>query len=218
MTHSHIIFDLDGTLIDSAPSILGAFKLVLEQFFYTPTGPLNSALIGPPLKQTLQLISGESDSEKLALLFEAFKSNYDSNAYTLSSSYTGVSEMLESLFRSDNYLHIATNKRLIPTQKILKYFAWEKYFQSVYAIDKLEPPFSSKAKMIQVMLSDLGLNSKNCIYVGDRPEDGEAASENEMPFIYVEWGYGPDLSKIKSQWSVKNPNDLLTLLCNFNIN
>ena len=120
MTHSHIIFDLDGTLIDSAPSILGAFKLVLEQFFYTPTRPLNSALIGPPLKQTLQLISGESDSEKLALLFEAFKSNYDSNAYTLSSSYTGVSEMLESLFRSDNYLHIATNKRLITTQKILK--------------------------------------------------------------------------------------------------
>lgn len=214
----NVIFDLDGTLIDSAPSILGAFKQVLEQYSYAPIRPLNSDLIGPPLKQTLQLISGESDPKKLTILVEAFKASYDNHAYALSTSYNGIGEMLQHLSRDKKSLHIATNKRLIPTQKIVQHFVWEKYFQSVYAIDKVEPPFSSKAQMIQAMLLDLGLNSKNCIYVGDRCEDGEAASENEMPFIYVEWGYGPDPSAIKSQWPVKNPNDLLILLCNSNIN
>ena len=210
----NIIFDLDGTLIDSAPSILGAFKQVLEQFSYTPIRPLNSDLIGPPLKQTLQLISGESDPEKLALLVKVFKSSYDNHAYALSTSYDGIGEMLQHLSRDKKSLYIATNKRLIPTQKIVQHFVWEKYFQSVYAIDKVEPPFSSKAQMIQVMLSDLGLNSKNCIYVGDRCEDGEAATDNDMPFIYVDWGYGPDVTEIKSHHSVESPNELPILTHN----
>jgi phosphoglycolate phosphatase len=211
---TNIIFDLDGTLIDSAPSILGAFKQVLEQFSYTPIRPLNSDLIGPPLNQTLQLISGESDPDKLTVLIEAFKSSYDNNAYALSTLYVGVVEMLEGLFMSGKSLHIATNKRLIPTQKILQYLYWEKYFKSVYAIDKVMPPYSSKAKMIEVMIFDLGLNPKECIYIGDRIEDANAAFENAVPFVYVDWGYGPDISEIKNYCRVKTPNDLLTLICN----
>ena len=213
-----IIFDLDGTLIDSAPSILGAFKQVLDNFSYAPTGPLSSDLIGPPLKQTLQLISGESDPKKLEILVEAFKSSYDNDAYMLSESYPGVHELLENLFNAGNGLHIATNKRLVPTQKIIEYFEWEKYFQSIYAIDKVIPSYLDKSKMIKAMTLDLNLQLENCIYIGDQIEDGKAAAENLMPFIYVDWGYGPSLPELRNYHSAKSPNDLYNLLCNAHIN
>jgi phosphoglycolate phosphatase len=212
-TTSHIIFDLDGTLIDSAPSILGAFKQVLKQFSYTPIRPLNSDLIGPPLRQTLQEVSGESDPEKLTLLVDAFKRSYDKEGYALSTSYDGIPEMLESLALTGKSLHIATNKRLIPAERILQFFEWEKYFKTVYAIDKTTPAYSNKAHMIESMLSDQGLQSKNCVYIGDRLEDGEAAISNRLPFIYVGWGYGVEDDQIKNHETAKTPIDLLALLC-----
>jgi len=208
----NIIFDLDGTLIDSAPSILGAFKQVLEQFSYAPIRPLNSDLIGPPLKQTLQLISGESDPEKLTLLVEAFKSNYDNHAYALSTSYDGIGEILQHLSRDNKNLHIATNKRLAPTQKIIQLFEWEKYFQSVYAIDKAAPAYLNKAHMLESMMADLKLQSDHCLYVGDRLEDDVAARENAMPFIYVNWGYGPGDDQTQHLQVAKDPNELFLLL------
>jgi phosphoglycolate phosphatase len=210
----NIIFDLDGTLIDSAPSILEAFKQVLEQFSYAPIKPLNSGLIGPPLRETLQVISGESDPEKLTLLVDAFKRSYDNDAYALSTSYIGITEMLESLALTGKFLYLATNKRFIPTKKILQFFEWEKYFQNVYAIDKVTPPYLHKAHMIESILLDQGLQSKNCVYIGDRLEDGDAAKSNRLPFIYVSWGYGIEDDQIINHQTAKNPNDLLTLLCN----
>ena len=210
----NIIFDLDGTLIDSAPSILGAFKQVLEQFSYAPIKPLNSALIGPPLRGTLQVISGESDPEKLTLLVDAFKRSYDNDAYALSTSYAGIPEMLESLAFAGKALHLATNKRFIPTKRILQLFEWEKYFQTVYAIDKAKPAYSHKAHMIQSMISDLNLQARDCVYIGDRVEDAVAASDNFIPFVYVDWGYGPDVAEIKNCPIAEVPNDLIALLSN----
>lgn len=208
----NIIFDLDGTLIDSAPSILGAFKQVLEQFSYVPTQALSPHLVGPPLKQTLQVISGESDPEKLVLLVEAFKSSYDREAYALSTSYPGVGKMLESLFKNGLDMYIATNKRYIPTQKIVQYLGWGSYFQSIYAIDKVTPSYSNKAQMLQAMLSDLDLQAERCVYIGDRLEDGDAASENTIPFVYVDWGYGPSITQVKNYRVVKTSYELLALL------
>lgn len=207
-----IIFDLDGTLIDSAPSILDTFKKTLNYFSYESKKPLNSELIGPPLNQILQEISGEADPEKLSLLIEFFKKSYDNESYTLSIAYRGVTELLEALVLAGKRLHIATNKRLIPTQKIAEYFSWEKYFQTIYSIDKVTPVYLNKYHMLRSMLSDLGLHAKDCIYVGDRLEDGEAATLNAIPFVYVNWGYGPLTFEIDHHQVVKDPSELKEFL------
>jgi len=210
-----IIFDLDGTLIDSAPSILGAFKQVLDAYSYAPKVPLNSQLIGPPLKQTLQYITGEDDAKKLSLLVDSFKENYDNDAYTLSTRYAGIAEMLEGLSLAKKRLHIATNKRLIPTQKIIHFFKWEQYFQAIYTIDGGIPAYLNKSQMIASMAADLNLKPDHCIYIGDRLEDAQAASENMMPFIFVDWGYGPIAKEIENFQTVKTPDNLLNLLLNY---
>ena len=161
----------------------------------------------------MQAVTGESDPKKLGLLVDAFKRSYDNEGYALSTSYAGISEMLECLRLTGKCLHVATNKRLKPTERILQFFDWGKYFQTVYAIDKTTPAYLNKAHMIESMISNQGLQSKNCFYIGDRLEDSEAANFNKLPFIYVGWGYGVEDEQIKNHRMARTPNDLLELLC-----
>lgn len=212
MSQSHIIFDLDGTLIDSAPSILYAFEKVLHDFAYEPLKPLESKIIGPPLRQTLQEISGESDSKKLNRLVDAFKDRYDNSTCTLSKVYPGINQTLSALVNQGKRLYIATNKRMIPTRKIIDHFSWNDLFQDIYAIDSANPAFQNKAHMIQSLMGDLGLQIKTCVYVGDRIEDAHAASENAITFIYAQWGYGPKILDLNGCPGAKQPIDLVSII------
>jgi phosphoglycolate phosphatase len=208
----NIIFDLDGTLIDSAPSILDTFQKTLKHFSYKSKKSFNSELVGPPLEQTLREISGETDPEKLSFLVEFFKKSYDDEFYAFSKSYLGMTELLEALVLAGKHLHIATNKRLIPAQKITELFSWQKYFQTIYSIDKVTPAYLNKYHMLRSMVSELGLHAKDCIYVGDRLEDGEAAALNAIPFIYVNWGYGTFIPEVDHYQAVKDSSELKEIL------
>lgn len=60
--YSHILFDLDGTLIDSAPAILASFRDAFARAGLTPVIPIDDSIIGPPLTETLQLLAGSKDA------------------------------------------------------------------------------------------------------------------------------------------------------------
>jgi phosphoglycolate phosphatase len=186
----NIIFDLDGTLIDSAPSILSGFKHVLEINGIEPLIPLTSSLIGPPLIATLRVASGVEDEKKLQQMAEHFKSFYDIQGCLISQPYAAVDDGLKNLVDDGFELHIATNKRLIPTKNILCHLGWDVLFYSVYTLDKVGVSFQSKSNMIAQQVKDLGLSQDKAIYVGDRTDDMEAAQNNQLNFIGVSWGYG----------------------------
>jgi phosphoglycolate phosphatase len=185
-----IIFDLDGTLIDSAPSILFGFKHVLEINGLDPLIPLTSSLIGPPLTTTLRIISGIDDDKKLQQMAYQFKGFYDIEGCLISQPYATIDDGLKNLVDAGFDLHIATNKRLIPTRNILRHNGWDVLFYSVYTLDKADVIFHSKSDMIAQQLKDLGLSQDQAIYVGDRTEDMAAAQNNQLNFIGVSWGYG----------------------------
>lgn len=185
-----LLFDLDGTLIDSAPSILAGFKAAFEEAHITPVLPLTSAIIGPPLRQTLSNLTGGADSDTLSALAEGFKRHYDNEGYKETVVFPGVADMLESLAGRGLDLHIATNKRLLPTERILEFFGWRGWFRTVYAADMPGRGFKSKGGMVAAQLADLGLAKAAACYIGDRQEDREAAEENGLAFIAACWGYG----------------------------
>lgn len=185
-----IIFDLDGTLIDSAPSILAGFKHVLKTNGIEPLVPLTSSVIGPPLIPTLMMLGGLNDETKLLHMAEQFKDFYDLEACLLSQPYDAVDDGLKKLREVGFELHIATNKRYTPTRNILKYLGWDGLFTSVYTLDKDGASFNSKSVMIESQLKHFGLSADQAIYVGDRVEDMEAAQKNQLNFIGVSWGYG----------------------------
>lgn len=203
-----IIFDLDGTLIDSAPGILAAFAGAFQTCQRELQHPLSNAIIGPPLQATLGKLAGTNEPTVLQPLLEAFKANYDEQGYRLTTVFPGVNAMLGDLHTRGYTLHIATNKRILPTRKILDYFNWTAYFEGVHALDTFDPPLQTKAHMLGEILALNNFQPQHTLYIGDRQEDGEAAQRNAMPFLLAAWGYDEAIS---GAWQkVETPEALLS--------
>ncbi|MDD3352506.1 HAD hydrolase-like protein [Zoogloea sp.] len=188
--YSHILFDLDGTLIDSAPAILASYREAFARCGVAPARPIDESIVGPPLTETLQLLTGSHDQALIGRLAEGFKASYDREGYTQTAAYAGVAEMLEALKSAGLQLSIATNKRIHPTRLILEHLGWSPCFDHVYALDLFAPRLPHKAAMIARLLADHALPQDASIYIGDRSEDGESADANGLPFIAATWGYG----------------------------
>jgi phosphoglycolate phosphatase len=208
----HIIFDLDGTLIDSASSIIESMKHALDECGHQPIIEITNAIIGPPLPIALSRVTGIQDVNEINRMISAFKSYYDSNGYQKAQPYADIEQVLQQL-NSDGYLlSIATNKRFVPTEKIIQHLSWAKYFKEIYAIDKRAIPFKNKSEMIAVLLQQLAVNPQEAIYVGDRHEDYIAASENSLSFIHAEWGYEEEIGKHQYAYAATHPSKIINIV------
>jgi phosphoglycolate phosphatase len=198
-----VIFDLDGTLIDSAPSILASFESALKRAGAQSLVPFTNSLIGPPLRQTLINLTGITNDAELDTLVGYFKDSYDAEGYKLTRVYEGVEYILASLSEKMIPMAIATNKRKVPTNKILDLLGWSSYFEIIGTLDSITPPYPEKATLIGALLDEMSLDASMSLYVGDKREDGVAADMNSMSFIAAGWGY-EDWGEIKIQsgWQV----------------
>ena len=209
---SDVIFDLDGTLIDSAPSILECFRLTLLEREIEPVLPLSRSLIGPPLNATLAKLTGISDKKEITLMAEVFKSYYDEQGYKKTIAFENVEYLLNGLFNGGLNLHIATNKRIKPTQLILNFLNWNQYFKNVYAVDNFPEHFKSKGDMLAALMRDKEINSFDSIYIGDRFEDFEAAKENGLSYLMAQWGSDEKFSSESPFRFVASANDLMPII------
>jgi phosphoglycolate phosphatase len=199
--YQHILFDLDGTLIDSAPAILASFREAFAKTGIAPARSIDESIIGPPLTETLQHLAGSQDPALIARLAEAFKASYDSEGYKATAAYDGIGAMLAGLAAAGLTLSIATNKRIHPTRLILDHLGWRHHFAHVYALDLFPTRLPNKAAMIGRLLADQAIPRDQAIYIGDRSEDGESADANKLPFIAVTWGYGSlQAEEMREEW------------------
>ncbi len=185
-----ILFDLDGTLIDSSPGILASFGRVLAAHGLQPAVPLEASLIGPPLATTLRQVSGTHDEALLARLVEAFKQDYDTAGYRSTEVFPGVAAGLAQLAAAGAHLFIVTNKRMAPTRKILDALGLARHFAGIHTRDETEPMAPSKAAVTQRVLERYGIDRGRACFVGDSDEDATAARENGLRFIHAAYGYG----------------------------
>jgi len=185
-----ILFDLDGTLIDSSPGILASFARVLAARGLAPVVALDPSIIGPPLADTLRRISGIGDEALLAKLADDFKRDYDSGGYRETTLYPGVAEGLAALAAAGIRLFIVTNKRMLPTRKILDHLGIAGHFAGVHSRDETTPAAASKAAVVRRVMADRGICASGAMFVGDTSEDAEAARGNRLRFVRATWGYG----------------------------
>jgi phosphoglycolate phosphatase len=204
-----IIFDLDGTLIDSSTGILESFEGAFSSLNIELKKPLNSSIIGPPLFEILEFLSGISDKLILDKLAKQFKSHYDSVGYKKTIVYPGINTMLSDIRLLNKFnIYIATNKRVLPTRKILNLFNWNSLFDETYALDSFSPSLNSKGKLISRILDIKKISNECVIYIGDREDDKLAAKENNILFEMVSWGFDIKKGQHSMNSGISKPHDL----------
>lgn len=191
-----IIFDLDGTLIDSRNGIIESFNYAYERVFKKHPRFKISDLIGPPLDEILNNIENPSINQEKEFLIE-FKNHYDHKGYKKSFLYDGVIESLNQLKSKKMKLYIATNKRLKPTLLILKLLNLQNFFEEVICSDSYEKKIS-KIKMLELIYQKQNHNITKFFMIGDTIHDFEASKKNQIEFIFAEYGYGKiNLNSVK---------------------
>ena len=194
-----IIFDFDGTLVDSAPGVLSCLSNTLSNNNITPKCKLSTNLIGPPLEELIKSCSDIKDNNIISDLSDKFKLCYDSEGYKDTTVFPGVHRMLIKFLKKNFKLFIATNKRNIPTINIINFLNWDNFFDGIYAIDSFASTVSSKSEIISKIISYHCLDIDSVAYVGDLEADGMAAEICSVPFFMAGWGYsGNTISKYKS--------------------
>ncbi len=202
-----LLFDLDGTLVDSSRGVLSSLSAALERSGCTPCQALTPKLIGPPLLETLQLLCPNLEAKVLEQLTTDFKDHYDSTGFQQTNQFAGVEKMLQSLAYAKIPLHIATNKRKLPTSRIVKLMGWSALFDLVISPDSVSPVLQSKTAILSTLLVEANLDAKDCLYIGDRYDDYKAAEEIGISFALAEWGFEGDVSSFPPDIiRMKNPD------------
>lgn len=168
-------------------------------------------MIGPPLTATLKLISGLEDPVEIDRLTMAFKARYDSSGYRESDPMQGAETLLVELQKRGHILYIVTNKRHHPTRLILDHLGWKDFFTDVCSPDSISPPHPSKVSTLAALLCKHNLAPSDAAYIGDTPEDADAAQQNSLYFFQATWGYGSWPCKPLGQ-ILADPMDLLNHL------
>ena len=185
---ARIVFDLDGTLIDSAPDILGIANTLMKGEGADPfTLPQARDFIGNGVAvfvQKMRAARGIPDAEHDRLL-AAFISRYH-GATTLTETYPDVPEALKALVAAGHSLGICTNKPITATGAVLAHLSLDKYFKAIIGGDSLPV---SKPDPAPLHAAFDALGEGPVIYVGDSDVDAETALRAKVPFLLFTEGY-----------------------------
>ena len=183
-----LIFDLDGTLTDSKPGILGCLRKVLDARNMGDQGSLDR-FIGPPVEEWVtELLPDGSHDERLALARD-YRACYDRVGWRNNSVFPGVREMLADLHRQGFPLYVCTSKQQHFAVRILDLFELSGLFMAIYG-DKTEYSSHSKVDLLASLLRECSLGPDSAWMIGDRSFDIDAAHANGLRCLAAGWGYG----------------------------
>ena len=184
-----VIFDLDGTLTDSAPGIVASFRHALAAVeAEIPGGDLAGRIVGPPMHHTL---AGLGLGDRVDAAVAAYRAEYTSRGWAMNTVYDGVADLLGDLRVAGVRLAIATSKAEPTARRILEHFGIADGFE-VVAGASVDGTRASKADVIAHALQQLGPLPERVLMVGDRSHDVEGAAEHGIATVVVGWGYGTD--------------------------
>ncbi|MGV8970041.1 MAG: HAD hydrolase-like protein [Microbacteriaceae bacterium] len=189
-----ILFDLDGTIVDSAPGITATLRFTFDKLGFEPLSPEQQmAFVGPPILDSFRDIAGLTPEESAEAL-DVYREKYlDDGAYD-ATAFSGVGGVLKKIHASPLLMSLATSKPELPATLILEHFNLARYFDVITGASADEVR-SAKADVVGealVRLDALGADLSRPVLVGDRIHDTEGAAAHGVPTILVGWGYGTE--------------------------
>jgi phosphoglycolate phosphatase len=207
-----VIFDLDGTLVDSADDILRSLEAAcLHEGFEYPA-ILSRNHIGPPVGGILKGVCPDIDESLLSRLIKAFRECYDESPMLLTMHYPGVMDVLEQLKAMGVGCFVATNKPVKPTRMLLERY-FRDYIAGYVCVDSAVGRKLSKTEMVKWLVEQEQLDVKSVVCVGDSVSDLIAARENGCMSVAVLYGYGScdELRATAPDFCIDNPIDFLQI-------
>jgi len=190
MTLAGVLFDLDGTLVDSLPGIQFSGAAACGAVLPGRELPDLRPFIGPPIREVFRRIFIDLSSSTLDELVSHFRKSYDGEGCLKGTVYPGVRETLSGLRDLGIGCFVITNKPFEATTKLLHHTRLAEHFQAVYSPNRKNPPFRSKGEMTASLVREFQLNPACTILVGDSLEDRTAAQECGIRFAAAAYGYG----------------------------
>jgi phosphoglycolate phosphatase len=207
-----VLFDLDGTISDSAPGILGSLRAA-----FTDVGvpwvddDVARSLLGPPFWHSLPPLVGQ---HRLDAVVASYRRHYvDQEAMFDTRVYPGVADVLSDLAHRGARLGVATSKPEPHALRILSHLGLADRF-AVVGGDTLDGALGSKAMVIADVLRRLDTPGTGTILmVGDRSHDVLGAAANGLVCAGVLWGYGTEaeLRESGARWLCREPSDVTTI-------
>jgi len=205
-----LIFDLDGTLTDSMPGIVGCLRNVLDARGMGDQGPLER-FAGPPVEEwTTELLPDGSDEDREALVRE-YRGCYDREGWLKNSVFAGVRELLAELRQKGFPLYVCTSKQQHFAERILDLFELSGMFTAIYG-DKNEYESHSKVDLLGKLLREQSLQPETAWMIGDRIYDIGAAQANGIRCVAAGWGYGSTEEYAVADATAATPADVVGIV------
>ena len=220
-----ILFDLDGTLIDTAPDLVLAHNHVMEKFGYETKSPeevktlvgmgartMMSKTLWNTAKSELQKVKEKSTKDKMVKEFIKF---YGNNILVKSKLINGTKDFLEWCKKNKISMGVCTNKQEHLAVDLLKKIGISNYFDYVAGCDTFDfckPDGRHLTSVIEIMAGDI----KKTIMIGDSEVDAQAAQNASLPFVLLEEGYtNKKVSQINHDHLIKDFKGLENVIKNY---
>jgi phosphoglycolate phosphatase len=214
LTTRVLLFDLDGTLTDPKPGIVGCMRFALDQLRVScPSDDVLAGYIGPPLRGTFATLLDTSDAGRIEEALRLYRQRFADTGLYENKVYEGVSAMLDTVGHMGCAAYVVTSKPAVYAERIVSHLRLGHHFRKVYGAE-LDGRWDDKAECLAYLLATEGVGPSASVMVGDRAVDIMAAKANEVRSIGVLWGYGSEaeLTDAGADMLCRTPSELATHL------
>ena len=185
-TFDAVLFDLAGTLIDSAPGIFDSFEFTLAQYEMTVPQERLRRFLGPPLRESFAKLLPPDEIERAV---EIYRAHYAEASGALTKLYPGTKELLSALREAGYIVCLATSKVRYAALKLLDKLELTPYFDYIGGSSP-DASLDTKTAVIRHVLAQPCVQGKRVLMVGDRNDDMRGAADCHLDAAAVLYGYG----------------------------
>lgn len=210
----NVIFDLDGTLLDTRQGVLDAVVYTIKELGYVmPSDEVLKTFIGPPIQLSFMNTYGVS-KEKAQKAADVFRNFYSTKTLLEAEPYDGIYELCEQLKKKGYQLAVATYKREDYALNLLNHYHFDEYCDPMHGADNMN--VLKKEDIVDMCINEMGGAKEDSVLIGDTMHDGTGAEKAGVSFIAVTYGFGfreGDEIKVNSLLGVaKKPVEILDIL------